>query len=224
MLVRTVLMAVVVMGAATLAGCSPLMRGATDTLRIAMASPPQLEVSRAQVMQRPSYQLRIDSPFGSAIMILARVEGRTQYWVTSSRQVLLVENGLVRRSTGFPENLEGTRFAGGQAQDPFAAGLHRIDAPLTAIRELDWMPGYRYGVRVSSTFERIGYEAREILGEQHRLVRIDERYRAEGVEFSGVNRYWVSPEDGFVFVTEQTLAPGLPVRLTQLRPYREPGR
>lgn len=199
------------------------MQGAAGTLRLAFASPAPLVVDRSEVMQRPRYQLRIDSPFGSALMILAQVEGHTQYWVTSTHQVLVIEHGLIRRVTGFPENLEGTRFLpqGDTPHDPFAAGLHRITAARSAVREIDWMPGYRYGVRVESTFQHIGLEEHDILGERRRLLRIDETYRANGTDFAGTNRYWVDPDDGFVFISEQTLLPKLALRLTQLRPYRE---
>lgn len=211
------------LGVAALSGCSPLMQGAAGTLRLAFAPPASLVVDRADVMQRPRYQLRIDSPFGSALMILAQVEGHSQYWVTSSHQVLVIEHGFIRRVTGFPENLEGTRFLpqGSEPADPFAAGLHRIQTPRGAVREIDWMPGYRYGVRVESTFQRVGVEEHDILGERRRLLRIDETYRTAGTDFAGVNRYWVDPDDGFVFISEQTLMPKLTLRLTQLRPYRE---
>jgi len=212
--------------ASALSACTPLMRGAVDTLRASVASPPALTVKREDVMARPSFQLRLDSPFGSAIMVLGRVDGRQQYWVTSSGQVLVIEHGLIRRTSGFPENLEGTRFIAdeGEATDPFAAGLHRLTAHSRSIREIDWMPGYRYGVRIRSRFERIGLEEHDILGERHRLLRIDEHLQGEGTDFSGINRYWVDPQDGFVFISEQLLLPSLRLRLTQLRPYRESSR
>lgn len=218
----SVLRCVGVIAALVLSGCTPLMQGAVDTMRLAFASPALLVVDRERVMQRPQYQLRIDSPYGSAIMVLGRVEGDTEYWVTSTRQVLVLKDGLIRRSVGFPENLEGTRVgrAQGQGEDIFATGLHRIASPLTGEREVDWMPGYRFGLRVTSTFKHIGNEDKEILGETRRLMRIDEAFQATNADFFGVNRYWVDPDDGFVFVTEQTLLPGLSLRLTQLRPYR----
>lgn len=214
------------LAAGALSACTPLMKGAVDTLRAGVAPPPALVVSRDEVMARPSFQLRVDSPFGSAIMLLARVEGERQYWVTSSSQVLVIEHGLIRRSTGFPENIEATRFVGDGkgAVDPFVTGLHRLPAAAGALREVDWMPGYRFGVRVRTRFERVGMEEHDILGERRRLLRVDEHFEAETAGFTGVNRYWVDPQDGFVFISEQSLLPGLRLRLTQLRPYRGAGR
>jgi hypothetical protein len=215
-----------------LAACSPTMRGMVDTLRVAWSAPPAFTDTRAEVLARPLYQQRLDSPWGSAVVALGRVNGDRQFWATSSGQVLVLEHGLIRRSVGFPETLEGTHFVGGeggdplarQGADPFAAGLHRLADGARSVRELDWMPGYRYGVRVHSRFERVGLEDHDILGERHRLLRIDEHLQAEGVDFAATNRYWVDPDDGFVFVSEQHLLPGLTLGLTQLRPYRGAAR
>lgn len=212
----------VVAAVGALTGCAPLSQGAIDTLRAAFASTPDLVVTREDVQARPRYQMRLDSPFGSAIMVLGRVEGPRQFWVTSTNQVLVVEHGLIRRTFGFPVNLDGTRVRGaGEAPDPFAAGLHRIAQRFDAEREVDWMPGYRYGVSLRSQFERVGIEEREILGERRQLLRVDERVRGEGASLDVTNRYWVDPQDGFVFVSEQTPVPGLTLRMTQLRAYRE---
>ena len=212
------------LAASALGACTPIMRGAVDTLRLSVATPSALVIDRAEVMARPSYQMRLDSPFGSAIMLLARVERNRQYWVTSSNQVLVIEQGLIRRTSGFPENLEETRFIADDAANPLAVGLHRLSLVASSIREVDWMPGYRYGVRILSRFQRGDVEEREILGERLRLLRIDEDFRAEDGLFSGRNRYWVDPGDGFVYISEQVPLPGLQLRLTQLRPYRESSR
>lgn len=224
LLFRTPLAAAVAAG--VLSGCTPLMKAAVDTVGAAVGSPPALVVSRDAVMARPSFQQRLDSPFGSAVVVLARVEGSEEFWVTSSRQVLVTQNGLIRRTTGFPENLDGSRFVSSPTapSDPFEAGLHKIAAGMESQREVDWMPGYRYGVRIGSRFQPIGIEEHDILGERHRLLRVDEHFAADGVEFSGINRHWVDPQDGFVFITEQSLLPGLQLRLTQLRPYRSAQR
>ena len=208
-----------------LGACSPLMQGSIDTLQAALSGPPELVVTRDEVMARPYYQLRLDSPWGSALMSLGRVDGSREYWATSTGQVLLIEHGLVRRAVGFPQTLEATRFVDGD-EDPFALGLHRVADGTTRMRELDWMPGYRYGVRVQSRFSRGALETHTILGESRALLRIDEYMQGEGgaADFAALNRYWVDPRDGFVFISEQQPLPGMNLRITQLRPYREAAR
>lgn len=211
--------------ALVISACSPLMQGSIDTLRAALSGPPELVVTRDEVMARPYYQLRLDSPWGSALMSLGRVDGNREYWATSTGQVLLIEHGLVRRAVGFPQTLEATRFVDG-GEDPFAFGLHRVADGATRIRELDWMPGYRHGVRLRSRFSRGALETHTILGESRALLRIDEYMQGEGgaADFAALNRYWVDPRDGFVFISEQQPLPGMNLRITQLRPYREAAR
>lgn len=211
----------------TLVGCSPIMQGSLDTLRSAVAKPPELVVTRDEVFARPYYQLRLDSPWGSALMALGRVEGSREYWATSTGQVLLIEHGLVRRVFGFPQTLEDTRFVNeeqdggsGGGTDPFSRGLHQIEDGALSVRELDWMPGYRYGVQVQSRFSRGLSETVKVLDESRELLRIDELISAKNADFTVLNRYWVDPADGFIFVSEQHPLPGMALRLTQLRPYR----
>ena len=198
------------------------MEGAFDTLRASRAPTTKLELTRDEVMARPYYQLRLDSPWGPAVMSLGRVENDSEYWATSSGQVLVLEHGLVRRTVGFPQSLEGIRFVEGP--DPFAIGLHRLEDGARVSRELDWMPGYLHGVRVHSSFTRKGLESVEILGEVHTLLRVDEHLKAAKADFSATHHYWVDPQDGFIFVSVQQPLPGMTLRITQLRPYRESGQ
>lgn len=198
------------------------MQGSVETLRAAMTGPPEIIVTRDEVMARPYYQLRLDSMWGSALMSLGRIEGNSEYWATSTGQVLLLEHGLVRRTVGFPQSLEAVRFVDGI--DPFVTGLHRLEDGAESSRELDWMPGYRHGVLVHSRFSRGNLETVDILGEVHTLLRVEEHLQAAQTNFSAIHRYWVDPQDGFIFVSEQQPLPGMSLRITQLRPYRETGR
>lgn len=209
--------------ASALSGCSPspLVRGSLDTLKVAFGGPPTLEQTRSEVEANPNPQIEIGTPYGEAGMVLGRVQDGQEFWVTSTRQVLVIQHGLVRRTVGFPDDLQATRFSG---PDPFASGLHRLADGAESTREIDWETGYRFGVRLHSRFSRKGTEHIEILGVSRELLRIDEHLQAEGTNFKVTNRYWVDPEDGFIFLSRQHLAPDLPVTLTQLRPYRESTR
>lgn len=209
--------------ASALSACapSPLLRGSLDTLKVAFGAPPTLELTRAEVEANPNPQIKIGTPFGEAGMVLGRIQDGQEFWVTSTRQVLVIQHGLVRRTVGFPDDLQATRLSG---PDPFVSGLHRLPDGAESTREIDWEAGYRCGVRLHSRFSRQGLEQVEILGVDRELLRIDEHLQAEDADFEVTNRYWVDPEDGFIFLSRQYLAPDLPVTLTQLRPYRESTR
>ena len=207
--------------ASLLSGCTPLMRATGETLQAALAGPAPLTIDREQVRAIPYDQLRLDSPYGSAVLVLGRVADGQQYWVAASGQVLVVENGLVRRNTGFPQRLEGARFVGA---DPFALGLHRLPDQATAERIVDWGPGYRYGVHVYSRFSRMGSERIEILGDSRQVLVVREEWSAPAAGISGSNRYWVAADDGSVIRSEQQLTPDLRVTLTALRISSESAR
>lgn len=211
--------------ACALSACAPPLQGAFGTLRDALYTPrPTVSTSSADILARPYFQQRLQSPWGTALLVLGRTQGSQEFWATSSGQVLVVEHGLIRRTTGLPQTLEGTRFLG---PDPFAAGLHTLPDGSHSRRELDWAPGYRYGIQVRSRFRRHGLEAVTLprnLGSPRLLLRIDEELEASNARFSVTNRYWVDPDDGFIYKSRQYLAPHLPVTLTQLRPYRREPR
>lgn len=206
--------------ASVLTACAPPMRGAVGTLWDSLYTPSEaFSVTPAAILARPYFQQRLESPWGTALLVLGRTQDSRQFWVTSTGQVLVIQHGLIRRTTGLPQTLEGTRFIG---PDPFAAGLHTLPDNTFSQRELDWAPGYRYGIRVQSRLRRIGLEKVDLPAylDAPLLLRIDEELKASNARFAVTNRYWVDPEDGFVYKTRQYLAPRLSVTLTQLRPYR----
>lgn len=200
--------------ASLLSACTPLMQASGDTFKAALAGPVPLKLSREQVQSVPYDQLLLETRFGSAVLVLGRVEDGQQFWASASGQVLVAEHGLVRRTTGFPENLEGTHFVG---SNPFASGLHRLPDGATAERIVDWGPGYRYGVRLHSRFQQLGRERIEVLGEAVEVLAIREQWTAPAAGLSGSNRHWVDPRDGTVLKSEQQLTSDLRVTLTALR-------
>ena len=202
-------------------GCTPVMQASLDTAGIALRKPAPLEFTRAQAARLPYALLRMDSGrYGSAVMILGRTVDGELFWAASSGQVLVERDGLVRRLTGFPVTLEGTRFVGA---DPFAAGLHRLAAGTKAHRIIDWMPGHRYGIELDCEFSVEGTENIEILGDTFHTLHVVERLRAKNMDFAATNHYWVDPTRGAILKSEQQLTPDLRVTLTALRPWRREG-
>lgn len=97
--------------------------------------------------------------------------------------------------------------------------MQQLSAPVSTTRRVDLSPGYRYGVRLHSRLSPGPLETVQILGEPHRLRRIDEHVDAPGMGWQADNRYWVDPADGRVRKTRQTLPGGATLTLTMLRPY-----
>ncbi|HXO99238.1 MAG TPA: YjbF family lipoprotein [Luteibacter sp.] len=200
---------------AILAGCSSVSRGSLEAVRLAVKGE-TVEPTAASVAATPYFQLQVNAPGGQAILILARSAHGQLGWYGAGHDVVVTRDGLVVKTVGLPQNLDDSAFP---AANPFRTGLQRLGGPLDYTRRMDWSPGYRYGVLLQARLEPGAMEDVDILGTVHHLRRIDERLTAPGVHMN--NRYWIDPADGFIWKSRQYIAPGLPLELIQLRPYRE---
>lgn len=203
--------------ASCLCACNPLMQASLNTLGGSLSGPAALELTRAQVDALPYYQIEVTSEYGSAVMALVRVRGDLQYWQASSRQLLLLQDGVVVRTLGFPDELLGTRFP---TNAPFHDGLQRVVDDQPSQRWVDLGPGYQLDLPLTGSFHRAGVETVRILHRDYALLRVDEHLKSPLKNLSATNSYWVDPSDGFVMKSRQQVTPSLSVTLTQLRPFR----
>lgn len=198
-----------------LCGCSPLMQGSLDTFKAAVQGPVPLELTAADVAAVPYAQILVTTPSSEGVMAKLRQQGDLQYWVASGKQVLLMRNGLVVRTTGLQPALDGTRFDG---QSPFKRGLHLVADGERSTRWIDMYQGEQVGLAVNSRFVRKGLETVTILDKPYVLQRIDEKFEIPALDFSGTNHFWVRPADGVILQSEQYVTPGLELRIVHLRP------
>ena len=198
-----------------LCGCSPLMQGSLDTFKAAVQGPVPLELTAADVAAVPYAQILVTTPSSEGVMAKLRQQGDLQYWVASGKQVLLMRNGLVVRTTGLQPALDGTRFDG---QSPFKRGLHLVADGERSTRWIDMYQGEQVGLAVNSRFVRKGLETVTILDKPYVLQRIDEKFEIPALGFSGTNHFWARPEDGVILQSEQYVTPGLELRIVHLRP------
>ena len=198
-----------------LCGCSPLMQGSLDTFKAAVQGPVPLELTAADVAAVPYAQILVTTPSSEGVMAKLRQQGDLQYWVASGKQVLLMRNGLVVRTTGLQPALDGTRFDG---QSPFKRGLHLVADGERSTRWIDMYQVEQVGLAVNSRFVRKGLETVTILDKPYVLQRIDEKFEIPALDFSGTNHFWVRPTDGVILQSEQYVTPGLELRIVHLRP------
>ena len=198
-----------------LCGCSPLMQGSLDTFKAAVQGVEPLQLTAADVAAVPYAQILVTTPSSEGVMARLRQQGDLQYWVASGKQVLLMRNGLVVRTTGLEPSLDGTRF---DAQSPFKRGLHLVADGEHSTRWIDIYQGQQVGLAVNSRFVRKGLETVTILDKPYVLQRIDEKFEIPALGFSGTNHFWVRPEDEVILQSEQYVTPGLKLRIVHLRP------
>ena len=198
-----------------LCGCSPLMKASVDTFKATLNSAEPLPLTADDVAAVPYAQILVTTPSSQGVMAKLRQQGDLQYWVASGKQVLLMRNGLVVRTTGLEPGLDGTHFDG---QSPFKRGLQHIADGERSTRWIDMYKGEQVGLAVNSRFIRKGLETVTILDTPYVLQRIDEQVEIPDLGFSGTNRYWVRPADGIILQSEQYVTPGLLLRIVHLRP------
>ena len=198
-----------------LCGCSPLMQGSLDTFKAAVQGVEPLQLTSADVTTVPYAQILVTTPSSEGVMARLRQQGDLQYWVASGKQVLLMRNGLVVRTTGLQPGLDGTRFDG---QSPFKRGLQHVVDGERSTRWIDIYQSQQVGLAVNSRFVRKGLETVTILDKPYVLQRIDEKFESPALGFSGTNHFWVRPEDGVILQSEQYVTPGLELRIVHLRP------
>lgn len=200
------------------AGCADVSRSSIDAMRLSWRGQPKLAPTAEQIAAKPHYQMRATTARGDAVLILGNVDGERQLWYGKDGVIVVLQHGRVVQTMGLAENLDGSR--GQVATDPFRVGLHTLNSPQTYTRIDDWSPRYRYGVTVRGELKAAGSDDIEILGRQRRVLLVTEDVAARDANFHATNRYWVDPADGFVWMSEQHVLPGLRMRLVQLRPYR----
>ncbi len=200
---------------ALMVGCSQTHLQSIAIIRQAFDKSRLVNPTPDAVAARPYFQLQASSPDGMAILILGGVEGDLQAWYGQGGQAIFLDHGVVVRTIGLVQNLDDTHWP---SVNPFIEGLHKLTSTVETVRLVDWSPGYRYGVIVHDRLTSAGMEDVSILGTIHHLRRIDEQLDTPG--FSASNHYWMDPVDGFIWKSHQVIAPGLPLDLVQLRPYR----
>jgi len=192
-------------------GCieSPVIGGAYDVAKAELFGHPDLPIARSTIANLPyaSMTARIgDGP--QALLILGRVQGDEQHWISGAdRSVLALRGGRVVRTFGFPENLRETRSP---YDDPVNRLLHLVDQPVEHLRFVDLEQAGRSTLPIDSRFERIGDRKISILEIEFETVLVRERNAARTVPWSFENLYWVDPGDGYVWQSRQYIARSFP--------------
>lgn len=191
------------------------MQASLDTLRATVNHVEHLQLTAADVAAVPYAQIMVTTSSSEGVMARVRQQGDLQFWVASGKQVLLMRDGLVVRTTGLQVALDGTRFDG---QSPFKRGLQYITDGETSTRWIDMYQSNQIGLTVKSRFSRKGMETVTIVDHSYVLQRIDEAFEISELGFEGTNHFWVRPEDGLILKSEQYVTPTLLLKIVHLRP------
>ena len=200
-------------------GCveSPIVINVASASKFALAGLPNVPISRDQVAKIPYASMSAKIGRGPrSLLILWRVEGTEQHWMSADRAVLVTRGGRVVKTAGFPKNLKGTNVLG---EDPVPAGLHQLDEQTTVSRTIDLDMGNHYGLPLESTFTSAGPQTIKIVEIEFETILVREDNRAKTLNWNFTNYYWVDSFDGFVWKSRQYIARSFaPVEIEILKP------
>jgi hypothetical protein len=202
------------------AGCSSeqsdtgLLFGA---LRNAVAGPGPKPVTLQQAAAIPYASMGVRLDGGSEILIVMVVDApHSRLWTAGKAIAIQTDDGRIVRTSGFTSNLSGVAGDLGAPVSPLDA-VRRRDGERTLL--YDFADLNAYSVKVVCRTAKRGRENIQILGKAIPTIRIEESCRAEALDWSFVNTYWVGVQSGMVWQSVQHIHPRLgPVTTEILRP------
>jgi hypothetical protein len=138
-------------------------------------------------------------------LVLGRYDGLDRHWISNDRAVLVTRNGRLTRVVGLGHDLRETR---GVEDDPVAAATFKFDG--THARSVDLGPDVYFGLVVESTFEVLGRQNVDIIGDVHETLVVREHNHAHALRWRFVNRFWFDFATGYVWRSVQHFSPDLP--------------
>ena len=150
------------------------------------------------------------------VMVLATDGGGERLWTSSSRFALSTRDGRIVRTSGFGTDLTG--YSGS------VAGREDWMHPHQFIWSGDFADLGYYSVSIICNVAPAGRDPITILGKEFNTIRVDETCRAEKLDWTFSNSYWVSADTGRVRRTQAHIHPkGPELEIELLRPPLSPG-
>lgn len=203
-----------------LAGCSSeqsdtgLLFGALRNM-VTGPGPQPVTLQQAAAIPYASMGVRING--GSEILIVMVIDApHSRLWTAGKAIAVQTDDGRIVRTSGFANNLSGVSGDLGAPVSPLDA-VRRRNGQRTLL--YDFADLNAYSVKTACQTATKGQENIQILGKAIPTVRIEESCRADALDWSFVNTYWVGAQSGMVWQSVQHIHPRLgPITTEILRP------
>ena len=143
---------------------------------------------------------------GSAksLIILESISGNSHTWISSDKVRFIEEKGRITRSVGMPNDLY---YIDRPAID-FDFLLKEVN--FSYIAYYSFRAPVLNNLRVEINSNVIGLETINILGEDKKLILIEESIHSPTINWTAKNKYWLDPVSKYVWKSKQYLSPRLP--------------
>ena len=176
------------------------------------------ELTRAQLDEIPSATIALAFGDGPRTFLVPLADnGGYLNYLDSGGHGLVMLNGAVTGTQALGRDLEAVRH---HPDDPIANPTPVAGWPGGVYRDYQFAQrsGAEYSITLSCVFERLARETIEIIEIDFDVVRISEV--CTNARRQVTNTYWVEPETGFIWKSEQWLGPHLEQATVEIiRPY-----
>ena len=170
-------------------------------------------ITQDLVNKIPYASLRMKIGKGPAgLLILESVNGNEYTWVSADNIYINTKEGRIIRAEGLINNL--TDFY--SSEPSFKEVINSPDSFFEQYRYVSFDNPEAFNIKIKTSYKVLGLEEVIILDTKRELTLIEESIENEYLRWIFINQYWVDTETGFVWQSNQVIAPNLPSIFIQI--------
>ena len=141
-----------------------------------------------------------------SLLILESKQDETYKWVSSDSRVFYTKNGRVVGTMGLPNDL----YKIIRPNISFKEILNK-SAPMDYVAYYSFKKPNLNDLKVKISVEIIGNEIINIFKEEKNLILIEESLVSKRINWKRTNKFWIDPNNYFIWKSEQNISPKLPM-------------
>ena len=186
---------------------------AYKAIKNALIGYPDLNITREAVENIPYASALLKIGKGAeGLVILESIENNNYLWVSKDKVHIVTKDGRIERCLGLLNSLTKIKSINQSFQDV----LTKPNPVTEYYSYYSFEDPLLFDLKVSISIENKGIHEIEILGDRKKLVLIEENISSELIGWKEKNKFWVDPNDYFVWKSEQNISPKLPKFIFQV--------
>ena len=180
---------------------------AFETLRGVIFSQPDNEITRDLVENIPYASAKLKIGKGAAgLVILESVKNNQYTWVSADKIFVVVKDGRIIRTLGLFNNITSYKFP----KQTFKQLIEENNLFLDYFAYYSFDEPFLLDLKTQNHLSNRGLENVSILGVERNLYLIEEDISNDYIGWKVKNKFWIDPEDFFVWKSIQHISPKLP--------------
>jgi hypothetical protein len=186
---------------------APSFTYAYESIKNAVIGYPDLNITREIVENIPYASALLKVGKGpEGLVILESIENDNFLWVSRDKIYIVTKDGRIKRSIGLPNNLTEITSINQSFKD-----LLTKPNPVTEYYSYySFEEPTLFNLKVSIKITNKGIHEVEILGDRKQLILFEESISSELIGWKEKNKFWVDPDNYFIWKSEQNISPKLP--------------